>query len=200
MLVLADQRIWDGQSADFHILGWKSVQITRTCRSTMQAETQSSIHGIEAAIRIRAALADTRGQQTKDWERSSASCCKLVALTDCDSLNKYIKNPAPAGVDDKRLEVDLESMRQHFWEDFDGNPKDEIDENPHIRLYWIDTSTMIADPLTKHMNSERLDQALASGYLDLEPTAESKAAKAAKSKQRSKTEEASETPGGHGEA
>ena len=60
------------------------------------------------------------------------------------------------------------------------------------RLYWIDTSTMIADPLTKHMNSERLAQALASGYLDLEPTAKSKAAKAAKSKQRSKTEATNE--------
>ena len=31
MLVLADQNIWDGKSAQFHVLGWKSVQITRTC-------------------------------------------------------------------------------------------------------------------------------------------------------------------------
>ena len=150
----------------------------------MQAETQSTVHGTEAAIRIRAAMADMRGLQTRDWERSSALSRKLVALTDCDSLNKYIKNPAPAGVDDKRLEIDLEAMRQHFWEDFDGNPKDSLDEDPHMKLFWIDTSTMIADPLTKHMGSERLDQALDSGYLDLEPTAESKAAKAAKQRQR----------------
>ena len=38
---------------------------------------------------------------------------------------------------------------------------------------WIDTSTMIADPLTKSMNSDRRTQTLATGQLDLRPTAES---------------------------
>ena len=43
---------------------------------------------------------------------------------------------------------------------------------------WIDTSTMIADPLTKSMDPTRLVNALMTGKLDLRPTPESLAIKA----------------------
>ena len=38
---------------------------------------------------------------------------------------------------------------------------------------WIDTSTMIADPLSKAMAGEPLLKTLTTGELDLRPTAES---------------------------
>ena len=38
---------------------------------------------------------------------------------------------------------------------------------------WIDTSTMVADPLTKAMISDRLADMLRTGVLDLTPTPES---------------------------
>ena len=42
---------------------------------------------------------------------------------------------------------------------------------------WIDTSTMIADPLTKAMKPDRLLQTMETGALDLRPTPESLAIK-----------------------
>ena len=43
---------------------------------------------------------------------------------------------------------------------------------------WIDTSAMLADPLTKVMDSGRLDRAMMTGYFDMRPTQESLAVKA----------------------
>ena len=61
----------------------------------------------------------------------------------------YLKNPVPQGCEDKRLEIDLEALRDSLWFDADGNPKDDWLENQHDKPRWIDTSAMICDPLTK---------------------------------------------------
>ena len=45
---------------------------------------------------------------------------------------------------------------------------------------------MLADPLTKSMKADRLEQALSTGVIDLEPTAESQMKKYMKQKQRAK--------------
>ena len=95
-------------------------------------------------------------------------------------------NPTSNGTEDKRLEVDLEGQRQILWEDAAGNPKDSLEEDQTDKIRWIDTSTMIADPLTKAMKPDRLCESLRCGFLDLEPTDASKMAKMMKQKSRSK--------------
>ena len=161
--------------------------ITRVCRSTFHAETKANIKGTEEASRIRAAYADMRGKlDPKNWEATAAQACKHLWLTDCESLNSYLTNPTSNGTEDKRLEVDLEGQRQILWEDAAGNPKDSLEEDQTDKIRWIDTSTMIADPLTKAMKLDRLCESLRCGFLDLEPTDASKMAKMMKQKARSK--------------
>ena len=58
---------------------------------------------------------------------------------------------------------------------------------------WIDTSTMIADPLTKAMSCERLEHTLKTGQLDLQPTAESLMIKEKNRKARKAVKEAAKT-------
>ena len=101
----------------------------------------------------------------------------------------YLVNPVAAPVEDKRLEIDLLDSRQILWEDWLGNPKDEITEDQCDKCIWIDTSTMIADPLTKSMRTDRLDQAMSSCWLDLLPTVESQMAKLMKQTNRAKSKE-----------
>lgn len=185
--VLAGPDIWNGEKSNFHVIGWKSNMIKRLCRSTMQAETQASVGGMEEGIRIRAAIADMRGvQETGDWFSSSRKTMRHLWVTDCDSLNKYCNNPIAAGCEDKRLEIDLEDLRQVLWEDEHGDQKDSIEEDQQDKLIWIDTSAMLADPLTKGMKATRMLEALKSGVLDFEATDEAKMQKMLKQKQRAK--------------
>ena len=156
----------------------------------MHAETQSQCAGVGMGSKIRTAIAECRGLRDDDnREESCARAMKHVWLTDCESLHSFLVNPVAAPVEDKRLEIDLLDLRQILWEDWLGNPKDEITEDQCDKCIWIDTSTMIADPLTKAMKSDRLDQAMTSCWLDLEPTAESQMAKLMKQQSRAKSKE-----------
>ena len=76
-----------------------------------------------------------------------------------------------------------------LWENLNGCPKDDLTEQQFDKVRWIDTSTMLADPLTKSMKADRLVAALDKSQIDLTPTAASTIAKMVKQKQRRKTRE-----------
>ena len=148
------------------------------------------VYATEASDFIRATISSLRGLfKRRNWEYEVAKQLPNVWMTDCQSLRVYITNPVSQGSEDKRLEIDLESLRESLWEDADGNPKDSIEETQTDRPRWIDTSTMIADPLTKSMRTDRLDQAMSSCWLDLLPTVESQMAKLMKQTNRAKSKE-----------
>ena len=189
-MLLADKSLWDGQVGNAYVLGWKSTMIKRLCRSTMAAETQAMLSSVAHCMKLRACIADMLGHlKWGDWMESSRSTVRLLWLTDCESLHSYLCNPIPAGNEDARLELDLEDLRQILWEDVNGNPQESLQEDDYNKVRWIDTSTMIADPLTKGMNPSQMLEFLKTGVIDLEPTAEAKTVKAMKQKQRQKARE-----------
>ena len=148
------------------------------------------IAGIEEGSRLRAAIADPRGlQDPKAWEQSSAKAMKHLWVTDCASLSGYLTNAAKAGCEDKRLEIDLEDLRQILWNDENDDPKDDISIDQNDKVMWIDTSAMLADPLTKEMKPDHLLNALSTGELSFKATAESQITKL-KKKQKSRSKKA----------
>ena len=183
--VLAEPSILNGDKANAYVLSWKSTMIKRMCRSTMAAETQSQLAGVAQGMKLRSVLTDMMGGMTPfSWWETSKSTIRHLWLTDCESLHSYLVNPVAAGNEDARLELDLEDLRQILWEDVKGNPIDQLKETDYDVVRWIDTSTMLADPLTKNMKPNRLLEFLDTGVLDLEPTPESVVAKMMKQKQR----------------
>ena len=149
----------------------------------------------------RAALASLRGMTiTRKWEEETAVTMKHVWFTDCQSLHDYLVNPVAAGCEDKRLEIDLEALRENLWEHPDGSPKDSIDEDIHDKPRWIDTSTMICDPLTKAGNDkfyDRLVECMKTGWFDLTATAESILCKMRKQKNSKTLKELQTKPEDH---
>ena len=93
-------------------------------------------------------------------------------MTDCDSLYEHLVSSKYNPVENKRLTIDLTGLRQLVWER-DGERTEYVDHSCGDYLRWIDTSTMIADPLTKAMNGDRLAKIMITGHLDLQPTQES---------------------------
>ena len=170
--------------------------IKRVCRSTFNAETQAMVDGVAFGARLRTIIADLRGmiEEGGKWLEQSRYVMPHLWLTDCESLHSYLVNPIAANAEDKRLEIDLEDLRQSLWEDSDGNPKDDMSQEQSDKVRWIDTSTMLADPLTKLMKAERLETALLDNVLDLEPTVASQMQKLMKQQQRAKTKQTADVP------
>ena len=106
------------------------------------------------------------------WEESAAKRMGHCWFTDCDSLYEHLMSHRTNSIDNKRLAIDLKALRQLVWER-DGERTLEVDSSSGDYPRWIDTSVMLADPLTKTMDSERLDHAMMTGYMDLRPTKES---------------------------
>jgi len=180
--------LWDGDNGVIHIIGWKSGLIRRMCRSTFRAESQGMTYGTETGVYIRAVFTEVHGKfEFRNWESACAKCMKHVWFTDCQSLHDYLVNPVAAGCEDKRLEIDLEGLREYLWEDENGIPKDDMNEDIHDKPRWVDTSAMICDPLTKAGNekfADRLAATMSTGRLTLEASPESQIRKMKQQKAR----------------
>ena len=169
---LAPPDFLNADQAVIHPITWSSTLIRRVCRSTLMAETFAMAKGTEQGARLRAAIVDCKGKlNMSQWEDSSAQHMSHVWVTDCDSLYEHLIAEKANHVDNKRLAIDLLAMRQLIWER-GGERTEIVDSSCGDYPRWIDTSTMIADPLIKAMSCDRTVATFETGVFDMRPTEE----------------------------
>ena len=67
--ILATPELESGDDVHLHVIGFASHILKRVCRATIQAEAYALQTCVENGDRIRAAIADLRGElDPKDWE------------------------------------------------------------------------------------------------------------------------------------
>ena len=73
-------------------------------------------YGTEAGTHLRAAIARMRGlfDGHGDWDSNCSKVRRHMWYTDCQSLYDYLVNPVAAGTEDKRLEIDLDALRENL--------------------------------------------------------------------------------------
>ena len=141
--------------------------------SPMFSHSGAMIQGTEAGCRIRAAIVDMKGKlDFRNWEESACKTMGHIWLTDCESLYEHLASPRLNAIANKRLAIDLMALRQQIWER-DGERTFEVDHSSGDYPRWIDTSVMLADPLTKAMNSDAMGKVMMTGVFDMKPTEES---------------------------
>jgi hypothetical protein len=118
---------------------------------------------------------------------------RAVWLTDCDSAVKALQRPVLADITDKRLAIEMAGLRQNLWrvrgtEIGDPRLSDSrpSDEEATDKVRWIDTDVMIADPLTKIMSAEKLNESMDTNTWDIEQPIASIMKKRQKQMQRRK--------------
>ena len=142
-------------------LNGKATHSKRVCRSTLQAEVLSSMQGSESGQQVRTILYAMQcpripGDRGMLWKTQAADHKLLVWVTDCRSYIEYMAALTPGSVSDKRLAIDLTSLRQELWrreneEVGDPSVGQKMPELAKDQLYWICTADMIPDALTKSM-------------------------------------------------
>ncbi|CAE7728714.1 RE1 [Symbiodinium sp. CCMP2592] len=195
MVFLTDGALWKGNKGSIHPILWASNLVRRVCRSTIQAEAYTLQAGVEDGDVLRAAVTDIFGcLDMKRWEATSAKFVKQIWMTDCKSLELTLSNPKCNKHSDKRLSIEIASLRQELWRkagEKAGDPFYDdykpVDDQLTDIVRWIDTDVMIADPLTKVMEPVKLVEALKTNTLDVEQPLESVVKKRAKQLQRRST-------------
>ena len=102
------------------------------------------------------------------WEQPGAEFMQYLWMIGREP--HHLHNDTFRRCSDKRLSVEIASLRQLLWLAPDGSLKEKLSDCDQDMVRWIDTSTMVADCLTKHMDPQRLMQTTHSGILDLTPT------------------------------
>ena len=73
-------------------------------------------------------------------------------LSDCRSLVAKLNTEVPSRVQDKRLQIELDAIRQSIF-DGDGRRMAEVYPKRGDRVDWVATATQVADCLTKSIRA-----------------------------------------------
>jgi hypothetical protein len=193
MIMLTNDDLVSGTRSHYYPIHYHSSLIKRLCRSTLHAEAQALLSGVEEGWKVRAALSEMRGGvHDKDWQTNSQKKVKQLWLTDCRSLHDHLTAKTIGKVTDKRVAIDLGALRQDLWTFNDVEQEQLDDQKFHDKIRWIDTSTMIVDCMTKAMKSDDLVRSLKEGVVDLTPTDVSLSRKAKKRAKPTKSEDRSQ--------
>ena len=142
----------------------------------------------EMGDRLRAIIADCRGAlpDIREWQQVSSKIKRHLWLSDCESLVSHLKNPKSQRMENVRLSIDIQGLKQMLWEKSDGTNLDELqpEEVADNAVRWIDTSCMVVDCLTKRMRPDLMIKLMDTGKLCLRATPESQLLKLRKQKLR----------------
>ena len=142
----------DGSSCPIMILETYSGSIKRVCRSTLAAESNGFLNGVEAGDYLRTLLMEI----THPGE-----------FTDAKSLEQTLNRDAGQPTD-KRVRILVSQVKELIGENTYEDDSDAF-------AIWTDTSQMLADVLTKlGCERESLLHALECGRWQLEPTEQAK--------------------------
>ena len=142
------------------VTSWKSTKLKRKTVNTLSAECQSLVHGIGHIHWHRYLLLELMGttMESKDWERHLAAI-PYVSVVDSrslyDCINKLVCTYSQ--VEDKRTAIDIAILKHDLYRSGGS-------------LRWVAGDNMIADPLTKKMNSDFLRCVCNTGYWSLSET------------------------------
>ena len=147
-----------------HVIGFASSTLKRVCRATLQAESYALQSAVEHGDRLRCVLCEMTGKLATmtDWHEQCQMKMKHVWVSDCMSLVEHLNAEVPKKVEDKRLGIELEALRQSLWT---GNGQKSCQEYAPCgdELWWIETAKMLADALTKSMRPDLLVKVVQTG-------------------------------------
>ena len=158
------ETIPNGELHPVMILETSSSSIKRVCRSTLAAEANSVLTGVEAGCYVSSVLRELMnpGVALRILETEYVKK-PVVAFTDAKSLEATIVKDAGQPTD-KRVKILVAQIKELI-----NHTNGPLDDN--VVIYWVDTSQMVADVLTKiGCERELLQQVLSEGCWQLLPT------------------------------
>ena len=104
---------------DVMLVSFSSTTTTRVCRAALLAETYALQKAQEAGDKTRAVLAELRGHLSPgpDWYGSARKHVPHNMLSDWRSPVDHVNVEVPAKMQDKRLQIELNALRQSIFLD-----------------------------------------------------------------------------------
>ena len=166
-------KLKDGEETPIYVLEAYSGSIKRVCRSTLAAEANGFLAGAEAADFLRMLLLEVLhpGVRITELENEYRKA-KVLCFTDARSLEATLNKDA-GQPGDKRVRILCAQIKEMIG-------TNDFKDDDSIFAKWVDTSTMLADVLTKlGCEREPMLVALETGRYSTEPSQDAKDRKVA---------------------
>ena len=172
VVVLTTKDIKNGGNSPIHILETYSGSIKRVCRSTLAAEANGFLTGVEAGEYVRSLILELQNPREKiNVLEKEFGKSKLICITDAKSLESTL-NKDTGQPTDRRVRILVAQIKEMIGEN-------DYTDDDFAYAWWVDTSQMLADVLTKlGCEREPLLTAMHDGTWQLEPSADALAKKA----------------------
>ena len=151
LIVACTSALAENEVSEFSPMSWNSKQIGRVVRSTLSAEAYAMSMSLDKMTWIRCMWEFIKSPNF-EWskpEKSLRETPKGLLITDCKSLYDLITKMAVPNCQEWRTTIEVRLIRE------------QIDGNAQCR--WVSTAIMLADALTKAMDSTFLRNVLALG-------------------------------------
>ena len=157
-------KLVDGDVAPIYILEAYSGSIKRVCRSTLAAEANGFLAGAEAADFVRSLLLEILHPESRICDLESMyRKAKVACFTDAKSLEQTLNKDA-GQPSDKRVRILCAQIKELIG-------TNDYEDDSSMYAHWTDTSTMLADVLTKlGCEREPLLVALETGQFTVTPS------------------------------
>ena len=150
-IMTCTKELAENQSTEFSPIPWNSKQIGRVVRSTLSAEAYAMSSSLDKLNWLRCLWGYAIDKSFK-WqcpEEALRSCPKALIITDCRSLYDLVTKLAVPNCQEWRTTIEVMLIKQQA----EGNAE----------CRWISTAIMLADCLTKAMDSSFLRKVLQLG-------------------------------------
>eukprot|EP00435_Cladocopium_sp_Y103_P048172 s436_g14.t1 len=141
----------ENKPSDFSPIAWSTKQIGRVVRSTLSAEAFAMSTSIDKLnwIRTMWGVIQSPSFRWQEPETSLKSLPKALLITDCKSLYDLMTKVATPNCQEWRTTIEVMLIRQQAAD--------------HASCRWISTAIMLADTLTKPMDSTFMRSVLSLG-------------------------------------
>ena len=150
-IMACTKRLQENKASDFTPIAWNSKQIGRVVRSTLSAEAYAMSSSLDKLTWIRCLwsyIHDPKFQWYKP-EEALKNVPKALLITDCKSLYDLVTKLAVPNCQEWRTTIEVMLIKEQAGE--------------HSTCRWISTAIMLADALTKPMDSTFMRRVLQLG-------------------------------------
>ena len=155
LICATDQNLNQNKIAPMSPLNWSSKKIARVVRSTLSAEAYSMSKSVDKLGWLRM-MWGCLMIPAFDWRNPAIGYKQLpqaIICTDCKSLFDLVSRRAMPSCEEYRTTLEVLLLKERCAE--------------HCHFRWIPTSLMLADPLTKAMDSTLLRTFLQTGKFQI---------------------------------
>eukprot|EP00435_Cladocopium_sp_Y103_P029592 s669_g7.t1 len=154
LILAVNKKVLQGEVGRYSVIAWRSYKLTRICRSSLAAESQSCATAIDELMIVKSLYGMLVNRDLEVKSNDLAKGTKSAAVIDARALYDAINKETIQSSLDKRVAIETLVIRDSL-------------KFTNSDLRWVSSERQMADGLTKIGGRQQMCDLLRGGYIQL---------------------------------